>query len=218
MRDARSPTPICALNGKSGLCMAVQLRPPYQAINQFYTTMTKTITTINATPIVAEVADPCADLGDALVPIRPICNALGIAFSGQFERIKRDPILNSTVRVIRTVGADGKDRGMCCLPLKYIFGWLFTINSDMVREGAREQLISYQRLCYETLYSFMTGGPLRVISLLKEELSINNLLREAESRKAEAQRDITELKAKAKDAHRRALEFDQPSLFDNVKN
>ncbi|HEX6384591.1 MAG TPA: phage antirepressor N-terminal domain-containing protein [Anaerolineae bacterium] len=41
------------------------------------------------------------------VPVRPICDFLGVSWTGQIERINRDPVLSevvSTVRVTRTEG------------------------------------------------------------------------------------------------------------------
>ena len=53
---------------------------------------------------------------DILVPIRPICDALGVTFSRQRKKIAEDPILGPTVALRATVGGDGKQREMVCLP------------------------------------------------------------------------------------------------------
>lgn len=44
------------------------------------------------------------------------------------RKIKEDEILGSVIPLRGTTGADGKQYDMFCLPLQYIFGWLFTIN------------------------------------------------------------------------------------------
>ncbi len=35
------------------------------------------------------------------VPLRPICEALGLTWPGQWERIKGDPVLGDAVRSVR---------------------------------------------------------------------------------------------------------------------
>lgn len=46
-----------------------------------------------------------------LVPIKPICDALGIDAKAQRNRIDRDEILSSTGVIMTSVAADGKERG-----------------------------------------------------------------------------------------------------------
>ena len=45
-----------------------------------------------------------------LVALKPICQNIGIEYSGQVQRLKRQPW--ATVGMIPTVGADGRDRDM----------------------------------------------------------------------------------------------------------
>jgi hypothetical protein len=45
----------------------------------------------------------------------------------------RIPGLNVTGVMITSVASDGKEREMLCLPLEFVFGWLFTIDSERVR-------------------------------------------------------------------------------------
>lgn len=97
------------------------------------------------------------DTSEKLVPVRPICDALGVAHQPQFERLKSDPILNSVVTSSMSTGADGKQYEMTCLPLKYVFGWLFRIDSRNVKEEARESVLKYQTMCYDALYDYFTG-------------------------------------------------------------
>lgn len=94
--------------------------------------------------------------GDKLIPIKPICEALGIDIESQRKKIKEDEFLGSTAVLSTAVGGDGKDREMFCLPLKYIFGWLFTINPKNVKEEAREAVAQYRVECYDVLYRHFT--------------------------------------------------------------
>ena len=111
---------------------------------------TKTIAKVNNQSILI-----IEDLSkEKLVPIRPICDALGVDFEGQRQRISRDEILSSTAFMTKAVGADGKDREMVCLPMKFVFGWLFTIDTSRVNEEAREAVITYKLKCYDVLYNY----------------------------------------------------------------
>jgi hypothetical protein len=94
--------------------------------------------------------------GEKLVPLRPICDALGIDFSAQLQRLKRDEILGSTMVIITTVGADKKDREMVTIPFKLVFGWLFTIDTSKVKPEAKEAVVRYKMECYVALYDHFT--------------------------------------------------------------
>ena len=62
------------------------------------------------------------DDGDVYVPIRPICDNLGVTLAGQRERINRDPVLAEMATSV-SVTLTQQARGMICLPLKFIPGW-----------------------------------------------------------------------------------------------
>lgn len=53
-----------------------------------------------------------------LVPIKPICAALGIDFKSQYAKLKDDENLSSVMVLSTTTGADGKNYERFCLPLK----------------------------------------------------------------------------------------------------
>lgn len=113
---------------------------------------TRTIAVINDSKILV------IENGQKLVPVKPICEALGVQYPSQKEKIEKDEILSSVVRLSRTTGADGKQYEMFCLPLKFIFGWLFTINPANVKEEAREAVIEYKLSCYNALYQSFTDS------------------------------------------------------------
>lgn len=88
------------------------------------------------------------------VPIRPICDALGVNFSGQHQRINRDEIFNSVVCTVHTTAADGKQYEMLALPHEFIFGWLFTIDTNLVKKEVRDAVIGFKRECNHVLYNY----------------------------------------------------------------
>lgn len=112
---------------------------------------TQLISTINNQGIVIVIEG-----SEKFVPIKPICEALGVDYSSQLQRIKEDEILCLTVGLSTTVGADGKDRKMSTIPLKYVFGWIFSISVKNVKEEAKESLLNYKILCYDALYNYFT--------------------------------------------------------------
>jgi len=84
--------------------------------------------------------------------VKPICDGIGLTWQGQLERIKRNPVLSPTISVTLTVGEDGKQREMICLPLGYLNGWLLGVNANRVKPEIRQKLIQYQMECYDVLY------------------------------------------------------------------
>ena len=82
-----------------------------------------------------------------LIPIRPICDALGIDEDVQNRKLKEDDFLSSVATLSVATGADGKQYEMVCLPYEFIFGWLFTINPKNVKEEAREVVSKYRIEC-----------------------------------------------------------------------
>ena len=90
--------------------------------------------------------------------IKPICENIGLAWNAQLERINRDEVLNSTVRMIRMVANDGKNREMLCLPIHYLNGWLFGVDTNRVKAQIKETLITYKKECYQALFDYWNNG------------------------------------------------------------
>ena len=112
---------------------------------------TKTLARINKVDILL------VENGEKLIPIKPICEALGVDDKAQKDKIKNDEILGSTGVLSTSVGADGKDREMFYIPFKYVFGWLFSINPKNVAPEAREAVLNYKSQCYDVLYNHFTA-------------------------------------------------------------
>jgi hypothetical protein len=92
-------------------------------------------------------------LPQVYVPIRPICDFLGVSFAGQRERINRDPVLEESMRIVRVTRTNqGGNPNVLCLPLEYLPGWLFGLNVNRVRQELREKIIRYQKECYRVLW------------------------------------------------------------------
>lgn len=104
--------------------------------------------------------------GAVYVPIRPICELLGLDWSAQRQRILRDPVLSRKTKgvVITTTpsasGVGGGKQEMLSLPLDYVSGFLFGVNAGRVKEEVRDRLILYQEKCYSVLSEAFFEGRL----------------------------------------------------------
>lgn len=107
---------------------------------------TRTIIRVNNVEIVST--------NEGLIPIRPICEALGVDYKSQYQKVKESKELESVVVLSTTTGADGKKYEMVCLPVEYIYGWVFSINPGNVKPEVREQVIRYKMECYHALYLY----------------------------------------------------------------
>lgn len=96
--------------------------------------------------------------GQHLVAMKPICESIGLTWHGQLERIKRDEVLQSTIRVMRMVAEDGKQREITCLPLDMLNGWLFGIEVKRCRIEVQPALILFKRECYAALAAYWQHG------------------------------------------------------------
>ena len=166
------------------------------------------ISIINGVEISA-VAD---ESGNIFVPVKPICQAIGIDHPAQVQRIKRHRKLSSVMVTITTTGADGKSYEMLALPLQYVYGWLFSIDLSMVAESALPTVEKYQDECYEVLYRHFAGSLRRRVEENEAEIAALKAVNDA----------ILQVK-EAKTAQRKAEEHleairknrlnPQPSLF-----
>lgn len=102
----------------------------------------------------------CPRDGDNIfIAIKPACELLGIDHSSQIRNLKNDSdFLGSTVVNMTTVGADGKDREMVCLPLQFFFGWLAQIDHTKVKEEVRPLVIRYKLEVCNILYGHFMGA------------------------------------------------------------
>ena len=95
--------------------------------------------------------------GERLVAMKPICEAIGLGWKGQHERIHRDDVLKEGIRVIRMPSAGG-EQDTLCLPLDLLNGWLFGIDVGRCKEDIRPILIQYKRECHGVLAAYWQQG------------------------------------------------------------
>ena len=111
-----------------------------------------------------------------------------------------------------TTGADGKTYEMVCLPLEYVYGWLFTIDANLVAEANRENVKRYQLECYQALYTHFAGSLRRRVEENEAEIkalqAVNEAIKGVKAAKA-AQKEAEE----HLDAIRKARLDTTPTLF-----
>ena len=126
-----------------------------------------------------ELVFPQDEQGTIFVPIKPICEILGVNPDTQTNSIKEHPILTLTTALRAVVAADGKQRDMTCLPLKYAMAWILDIDARNVKPEAKENLLKYQNECYNAIYDKFFLEPQRqkdkLLLLTKQEAFISEL-------------------------------------------
>lgn len=136
--------------------------------------------------------------GQIYVAVKPICEALGIDSDAQNRRIKRDEILSQLRSQVTAVGGDEKARKMVCLPLQYIFGWLFTIEVDQVKEEAKETILEYKKECYDVLYDHFWNNAKAIKRKEKMLTDSERLIAQMESERKQLGKYIKEEKERFK--------------------
>lgn len=108
--------------------------------------------------------------GKPYVAMKPIVEGMGLSWDKQLQRIKEHPVLGPQLSPIRGVVADdGRRREMMCLPEEALPFWMALVNTNKVRAGIRETIITYQREAYRVLHAALSGGAtennMRVLSV-----------------------------------------------------
>ena len=95
--------------------------------------------------------------GVAYVAMREIVEGIGLSWGTQSIKLNENSKKFNCFH-IETVGADGKNRQMLCMPIKKLNGWLFSINPNKVRADLKQRLEEYQEECFEALYNYWHFG------------------------------------------------------------
>lgn len=108
--------------------------------------------------------------GGIFIPVKPICDLLGVDWGGQYKRIQRDEVLDEAVERIDVTSTRRGTQPMICLPLDYISGFLFGINPSRVKPELKERVLRYRRECHKVLAEAFKDGRLTPNSTLDELL------------------------------------------------
>src|SRR5437899_12441945 len=97
------------------------------------------------------------------IAIKPICEALNVNYDRQYRNLKSDEILGGVCAKQHIHDASFRLQEMICLPEYYVYGWLFSIQSES------KDLKHYKWKCYEILYNYFHGAITERTSYLKEK-------------------------------------------------
>lgn len=96
---------------------------------------------------------PIQDQQEIYVPLRPLCEYLGLNWSGQLQRLRRDEVLGPALQFVCVTHTNSAgDPNMICLPLELLPGWLFGISTSRVRDELQPKITQYRRECFKVLW------------------------------------------------------------------
>lgn len=98
--------------------------------------------------------------GEPFVPLRPINDFIGLAWSSQRQRTLRDNVIARRVKNLVVTASDGRQREMMCLPLDLLPGWLFGITVSRVKDELQDKLDKYREECFKALWDAFQEGRL----------------------------------------------------------
>lgn len=95
--------------------------------------------------------------GKAYVSPRHACDAMGINYSGQYERLNRTSW--ATVVMTRTVAEDGKVRELAMIDRRTFTMWLATIDTRRIKDQSARQIVeAFQREAADALDAYFNEG------------------------------------------------------------
>ena len=124
--------------------------------------------------------DVVTEGGEHYVVLARLCEPLGLDTQPQWRKLEAAPWAG--VAKI-AVPSSGGIQETCCLSIRSVAGWLFTINAGKVKPHLRERLALYQRECAEVLADHFLGRRGAAPVLGAEQIA--QLVAEASARAAE---------------------------------
>lgn len=121
--------------------------------------------------------------GNHYVAMKPICENIGIQWESQYNRIRRDDVLNSVIFIMNMTGSDRKNYQMICLPIEYLNGWLFGIDINRCKPEIRDTLIKYKKECYQALHDYWFNGKAERKTTVDDRTGLRNAVNMLVSKK-----------------------------------
>jgi hypothetical protein len=107
-----------------------------------------------------------------VVALKPIVQGMGLDWSGQLKRVKRDPILKEGMVMMSIPRGHGDPQEQVCLRLDLVHGWLFTIDTSRIKDDLLERVLIYKRECYDVLYRHFSGDRAKLVREANENISL----------------------------------------------
>ena len=104
-----------------------------------------------------------ADEREQLVAVKPVCEILGVYYPKQLERLKRHPVFSQALTKHKATAKDGKEHIMTCISLRFLAGWLCSIDPCEVKEDKRENFMDFLKLCGVAIMGAATALPRQAV-------------------------------------------------------
>ena len=134
---------------------------------------------------------------EIVVPMRRLCDNLGISWSAQFERIRGDPVLKEILSKIKVISKDNKSYNAIVLPLNYLQRFLYTIN--LPRFVLSEQkskikiIVLYQEKLLDHINNYLASVNIEVCSQHSQSKLIEVMLQSLAVTSSRLQPDLMSL-------------------------
>ena len=96
--------------------------------------------------------------GEPYVPMRPIVEAMGLAWKPQFQKLSELKGRFSVTMMVTQMPGDDQRREVVCMPLKKLPGWLCGIQPSRVKPAIRDRIVIFQNECDDALWRYWTEG------------------------------------------------------------
>ncbi len=88
--------------------------------------------------------------GQLYLPVRQVAEALGLSFSPQLRRMKRDPVVGPALRKVQPPPAEeatwgGRRTAITVFPLRYLPGWLMGVQVSRLAPHLQARVLAYKR-------------------------------------------------------------------------
>lgn len=151
--------------------------------------------------------------GEYLVALKPILKALNLEENRYLKSAKRSFFFGSCLDTVSIqVENNGVKQGrkMTCLPERYIYSWICSLNAD------NKDLIQYQKDCSDLLFNHFNGAVSGRKDLLIERKKIDNAIDEIKKELKEHDAKYKELKNK--EAERKAISTKLNAIDKSITN
>lgn len=150
--------------------------------------------------------------GVAYVAMREIVEGIGLNWASQSVKLNQNCTKFNCCH-IATVGGDGKNREMLCMPIKKLNGWLFSINPNKVRSDLKERLENYQEECFLALWDYWTTGIARRDEVKNKTEAWRAKMADYKMRSSQKGKALNECKKEKAELEREFAAIQQMDLF-----
>lgn len=129
-----------------------------------------------------------SNVSEGLIPIKPICEALGIDYTSEYAKIQKNVIYSPAVGLRTMVEANNEKKEMRCIHFNFFAGWLFSIDPANIKDEAKDDFINLQIKINNAVFEHFYGRLLyqlarneREIDLLEEIETLKHNIKSSEN-------------------------------------